>query len=346
LLELLGIDPDNLQARTELSKIYQSLKKWDAAEKILLECLGIDPDNLQARTELSKIYQRQKKWDAAEKILLECLQIEPDDLNSRTELSRIYQEKGNFETAERLLKECIEINSEDPNSLLELGKICSRDPIRYNDAEKYFQYLASVEPDNIYAKTELASLYFKMRKFPAREKLLFEMYGSHPHDIPTLVALSRVFVRFRKFRIAIKLLLHALDCHNSDLGIFCELITVYRKVLDRENVEKYAKMGNAILSLDPYNKYAGRFRQLDLGTDTEITLTEFHQTGIYDELEDGQKCIECSGKRYPQKLDATANYRIRVGDKVFFGIYIRRTQEFADFIEPYFENMDQLGKLK
>lgn len=104
------------------------------------------PSELKCRTELSKIYQRQKRWKEAEDILLECLKINPDDLNS----------------------------------LLELGKICSKDFARYDQAEQFFQRLLEIEPDNLFAKIELANLYSKMKRYSARERLLFEIYNSTP----------------------------------------------------------------------------------------------------------------------------------------------------------------------
>ncbi len=76
LLDFIEKHPQELKSRTELSKIYQTQKKWQEAEDILLELKVIDPDNLQARTELSKIYQTQKKWQEAEDILLESLKID------------------------------------------------------------------------------------------------------------------------------------------------------------------------------------------------------------------------------------------------------------------------------
>ncbi|MCJ8325620.1 MAG: hypothetical protein MJK08_00840, partial [Campylobacterales bacterium] len=68
--------PDNLHFKTELSKTYQTQKKYYEAEKVLLESLVIDNKQLHPRTELSKIYQTQKKYYEAEKVLLESLVID------------------------------------------------------------------------------------------------------------------------------------------------------------------------------------------------------------------------------------------------------------------------------
>lgn len=44
--------------------------------------------------------------------------------------------------------------------------------------------------------------------------------------------------------------------------------------------------------------------------------------------------------------NAVFNNQIKEGDKVFFGLYSKDGQSFANFIEPYFESIDDLKSLK
>ena len=69
---------DNLQGRTELSKICQQQKKWKEAEAILLESLAIDAEQLHPRTKLKKICEQQKKMDDAIRLLKEYIELDPD----------------------------------------------------------------------------------------------------------------------------------------------------------------------------------------------------------------------------------------------------------------------------
>jgi tetratricopeptide (TPR) repeat protein len=347
LLELKRIDPDNLQARTELSKIYQYQKKWKEAEDILLELKRIDPDNLQARTELSKIYQYQKKWKEGEDILLECLEINPDDLESRTELSKTYQKQGRLVEAENLLRECLDINPEDRHSLLELGKMRSRDANRYAEAEQLFQLILSFEPDNLFAKLELANLYLKMRRFGPRESILFEIYDTHPEDTPTLMALARVFIRFRKYRIALRLLECALERRQSNLITISELIRMYLILHDNENVRRFLSRGRQILKQDPLNKHRDRFLKIEIEVelDENIELLHLDEVGLFIREKD-QVYVENNGERYLITAQATVNNKLGSGDKVFYAVYARHEQTAVDFVEPYFDNIDHLDQLK
>lgn len=380
LKDLISHEPESLHARTELSRIYQRQGRWGEAEAVLLESLRIDSEQLHPRTELSRIYQRQKRWDEASRILLECLRINPDDLESRTELSRIYQGRGRREEAEAILLDTLRIDSEnlharielnklyqkqgrtseaeklllaclqiDPNnlnSLLELGKICSRDFIRYEEAERLFQQVLNLEADNLFAKIELASLYVRMGRYGARERILFEIYETHPEDIPTLMALAQVFRRFRKYRVALRLLERALKLRPSDLRTIAELIRTCVILRANEQVREYIARGEAILREDPLGKHRKRFDYEAVPVlDEGVRLLNLDGVG-FCAREGEQRCVESEGVRYPVEDGATLNYNLRAGDKVFFAIYERGGRVFADFVEPYFESIDGLGQLR
>ena len=334
-----------LKCRTELSKIYQRQKRWQEAENILLECLKINLDDLNSRTELSKIYQRQKRWQEAEDILLESLRIDPEQLHPRTELSKIYQGQQKWKEAEDILNECLAIDPNDINSLLELGKICSKDFTRYHQAEQFFQRILDIEPANLFAKIELANLYLKTRRYIPREKLLFEIYDAHPEDIPTLMALAQVFKRFRKYRIALRLLESALDLRATDLITISELIRTHLIVHSNAQAMRYLSKGADILKHDPFHKHGERLSRIEIRMNNEIELLNLNEVGICVH-KDGLSYVECKKTLYLVDEQTTINNRLKAGDKVFFATYTRNGQVFINFVEPYFESIDDLHELR
>ena len=345
LLASLRIDPEQLHPRTELSKIYQRQKRWAEAIQLLEEYIKLEPDGLHPRTELSKIYQRQKRWQEAENILLECLKINPDDLNSRTELSKIYQGQQKWKEAEDILNECLAIDPNDINSLLELGKICSKDFTRYDQAEQFFQRILDIEPDNLFAKIELANLYLKTRRYIPREKLLFEIYDAHPEDIPTLMALAQVFKRFRKYRIALRLLESALELRATDLITISELIRTHLIMHSNAQAMRYLNKGADILKHDPFHKHGHRLSRIEITMNNEIELLNLNEVGICVH-KDGLSYVECKETLYLVDEQTTINNRLKAGDKVFFATYTRNAQVFINFVEPYFESIDDLHELR
>ncbi|HSK74456.1 MAG TPA: tetratricopeptide repeat protein [Pyrinomonadaceae bacterium] len=360
LEQYIELDPNGLHPRTELSKIYQKQEKWKDAEDVLLELLNLDENNLQARTELSKIYQKQEKWKDAIKILRKCLKIDVNDVKSRTELSKVYQKlswkyrKQNkldkaqkcLDKAEKYLKECLNIDEYDPNSLLELGKLCAQNFHSYNEAENLFKKLLTIEPDSHHAKLELADLYRKMKKFYDREKLLFEIYRDFPNDVPTLTTFTGLFKRFKKYRIALELSQKILELRNTDLIAVCDLVNIYRDLGDRKMAELYIERGQRILEKDENHKDKERFQRLRTYFDESVELIDFYKVGYFVE-ENGQRFIKTEdAEQFIIPEDATFNYKIVTDQKVYFGMYSKNDNTFANFIEPYFENLDDLESLK
>ena len=148
---------DDLQARTELAKIYQRQGKLQEAEKVLMDLLAIDRRNLQARTELAKIYQRQGKLQEAEKVLMDLLAIEKDDLQARTELAKIYQRQGKLTEAERYLKEYIALDKNGLHPRTELAKIYQRQG-KLDEADKMVQEAMAIDNRNCFAMAEFISI--------------------------------------------------------------------------------------------------------------------------------------------------------------------------------------------
>lgn len=345
LLEALHLDPAQLSSRTELSKVYQHTKRWKDAEDVLLDALQIDPENLQSRIELSNIYQRQKRFEDAEDILIAALKVDPRDIQIRRKLSGLYRAQAKFNEAEGLLRECLQIDPNDVHSLLDLGKIYSREPNRYQEAELIFRQIIQKDINNIFARLELASLYVKMKKYAAREDILFEIYEITPEDVRTLVALAEVFKRFRKYRIALQLLVNALAIQDSDLLIVCELIKLYMLLRDKKNVELYVNKGQEILDSDPYNRFRERFTKFKVELDEKTTLLKLNEVGILVRAAT-ESFIEQGNFRYPFNNQVTINNRVKENDKVFFATYKIGEEIVADFIEPFFESITQLRQLK
>jgi tetratricopeptide (TPR) repeat protein len=345
LREYIKIDPDGLHPRTELSRIYQRHKRWKEAEEILQESLRIDPEQRHSRTELSRVYQQQQRWKEAEDILLELLQIDSQDLQARTELSKIYQKHGRWKEAEDLLNECIAINPRDVNSLLELGRVCFHDPARLNEAEQFFHRILEVEPTNLFAKIELANLYRRLKRYGPRETLLFEIYKTDRDDIPTLMALAQVFRRFRKYRVALKLLEGALALRPSDLITISELITTHMILRSNEQVRQYYSKGAKIINADAYNKHSEHFNRIELRLDDQTTLLNLNEIGVCTR-EDGRRCIESKEIKYLIDEQATINNKVKAGDRVFFATYRKNGEIIADFVEPYFDSLEDLYSLR
>ncbi len=364
LLDCLRINENDLNSRTELSKIYQYQKKWDEAIKYLKEYIALDPNGLHPRTELSKIYQRQKRYDEAERVLVEILQLDKDNLQARTELSKIYQRQKRYDEAERVLVEILQIDKANLQSRTELSKIYQRQK-RYQEAENILKELLAIEPDNIHGCTEFALLYKqwaadeKRRELPAwREKkqlyykYIKESYRINPLNLPTLMELCSIFTSRRQYRAALRFLEKAISVQDNDLETLRHLVLIYHTLNHETEVARLMEKGRRLMQEQPFIKYKDRFQALDLPLGTNKKLLQMNNTGTFS----GQVRTKASNtappviiygaNRYALLEKYTAHHHITDGDKVFFAAYQVGEKVYADFIEPYFQDVSDLSFFK
>ncbi|HEY9232960.1 MAG TPA: hypothetical protein VIS78_12465, partial [Blastocatellia bacterium] len=114
---------------------------------------------------------------------------------------------------------------------------------------------------------------------------------------------------------------------------------------DHEQLRQYVARGEEISREDHYNKHSERFSQLNVRLDEAISLQSLNEVGIAI-LDDERRYVESQGVRYPVNEQAVVNNQIEPNDKVFFAVYARGQDVFADFIEPYFESIDDLERLR
>lgn len=267
--KIIGSDKENLQAKVELSRIYQKQNKMNQAEKILIECLKDDPtnsfinyelskvyqkegrpesamnilynylnfdkDNLQIRLEISKICQKQKKWDKAEKILNEMLNIDKSNLHARTELSKIYQHQKKYFEAEKVLLETISIDNQNLQARLELGKIY-RHQRRYRDAEKVFLETLALYPQYIPSRIELSRILQLTQRFDQAEKHLLESLHIDPQNQISRFELSKIYEKQNRYDEAERVLLELLEINGHDARAKKELNNIYEK---EHRIEKF-----------------------------------------------------------------------------------------------------------
>jgi len=346
LLEELTIAPEALHPRTELGKIYQQQKKWSDAERLLKEYIALDPNGLHPRTELGKIYQQQRKWKEAEDVLLELLDLDKQNLQARTELSKIYQQQKKWKEAEDVLLECLKIDENDANSLLELGKIRAKDRNQFEEAEKIFKRILEQNTFDVPSKMELAILYRNNYKRDKSEVLYFEILKAEPSNIFALYQVSKVFNRFKKFRISIKIAEELLSIKDTDLLTVIDLIKTFVVTKDKKNIDFYLEIGKKILKEDENHKHKEKFQSLRTDFDESVELIDFYKVGSCVRENEQRYVKSEAGELFIVPEDATFNYNLAPNQKVFFGIYSQNNKVFADFIEPYFENIADLESLK
>ena len=191
LEDLLKLDPKNLQARTELAKVYQAQKRYDEAEKVLKECIQLSSD-LNSRTELAKVYQAQNRYDEAERVLKEALAIDANQLHPRTELAKVYQAQGRYGEAESILEELLKLDAENLQARTELAKVYQAQK-RYGQAEKILNEALAIDANQLQPRTELAKVYQVQKEYEKAEAILEDLLKLDPKNLQARTELAKVY---------------------------------------------------------------------------------------------------------------------------------------------------------
>ncbi len=125
--EILEIDPQCVQALSQMGSAYLELGKYEQAITIIKQALAIEPDLAMAHNNLGVVYRYQGLDDnAAIEAFQKAIEIEPTYLAPYYNLADIYYKTGKVEEAIDLLQTAIKIGPAYPN-------------FHYNLAKMYFQ---------------------------------------------------------------------------------------------------------------------------------------------------------------------------------------------------------------
>lgn len=91
---LLQANPDQLQLRIFLMRLYQGTQQMQLALPLMRAALVLDPFNARIHYELGTVYAGLEQWDEARAALEKSLQIEPSQPNAIANLAAIHIETG------------------------------------------------------------------------------------------------------------------------------------------------------------------------------------------------------------------------------------------------------------
>ncbi len=114
---------------------------------------------------------------------------------------------------------------------------------------------------------------------------------------------------------------------------------------DDKSGKFYFDKGEKILINDLHNRHRGKFDRLNPLSNSQIILVDLNRIGYVIKLED-QKYIKSGEVEYELTEDAVLNNQVEEGDKVFFGLYSQGEKLVANYVEPFFETIEDLESLK
>ncbi|MFN0117150.1 MAG: tetratricopeptide repeat protein [Elusimicrobiota bacterium] len=127
LSDLSKSEPENLDFLNYLAAAYELDGQFNLAEKTLVQILDINPSDVEARFELATVYDHLKQFTKAEEQLKESIRLKPDFHMALNYLGYSYADRNmNLSQARDLISKALELSPENAAYLDSMGWVYFR----------------------------------------------------------------------------------------------------------------------------------------------------------------------------------------------------------------------------
>ncbi len=141
----------SLQQRLDnlLTLAKEHIKKDELAEaeKKFLEIISLDPKNIDAFEGLGDIYIELKKYDEAKEVFEYLLKLSSAEAYFHDKLGQVSRAQGHLQEAEAQFRISVEMNNQNANYLHNLAEVYVLEA-EYDKAVEYFEKALNLEPKN------------------------------------------------------------------------------------------------------------------------------------------------------------------------------------------------------
>jgi len=256
---ILEAEPDALEARFLLGRVYEETGRYTEAAKVMTYLLDKGTGE-EARSNrfvfqqhLAADYLEMGDYEKAISLYQDMAKVDPK--RTGPQLIQAYRVSKQFDKALSLGKDLSEKNPGD----VEIGILYARalaDAGKPREGTEVLARLLEENPDNIDLYVNLSQVYLQDKRYSDAEKILRQAETKSPDNIEIYVNLSQVYLQNKRFADAEQMLVLAENKSpdkedNERLKI--RLASVYEKQNDFDRAESIAK---EILQADPQNAEA------------------------------------------------------------------------------------------
>jgi tetratricopeptide (TPR) repeat protein len=298
---MLTHDPDNLDARRMLGRIYlralgegqpgrgaseENLRKaLEQFEKITQK----DPSDADSWVKLGHLYRMSNKAPDAEKAYNAALKVQPDNEDALTGLAMLYADAGDTKTAIEKLKAATNKNPNEATlSMLAEQYEATHD---YKAAAEVLRKAFEMAPDNENIAKALASDLAASDQLDEALKLYQQMAADEPRDPTFQLSISEIYVAQHDLAKAREAMdkAKALDAHSRDVrfadsrllqaeGKNDQALAILKSLLDETQRRQYAE-GDAqrrSMLLEQYADLARVMEQYQVAVDAFKEMGDLH----------------------------------------------------------------------
>ncbi len=178
----------------------------------------------------------------------------------------------------------------------------------------------------------------------AANDLFFAYFSQDKKDHFINCKLAGIFQFFRKLRVSLAILEQT---DQRDIYVVYEKLRLFKRLGDRESYDALESGLNEKIIKQTSRKLQDKLRVI---RERKFLLPpvqgSIYRVGIFS-TKNGDEIIAEDGVAYPVVTDnPDLNSRVRDGWKVFFALYDIEGRLWANFVEPWFDSIDDLSKLR
>src|SRR6266571_2740830 len=225
--DILKRDPDNVQSRRLLGRIYlRSLGDVNAgnaqsetvsrAIEQYREINRLDPSDTESALWLARLYRLKNEHDKAEQVLRSILKADPENEPAVEQLTQLlmdllgdaHTQAHDLEKAEKAYRKAVELDPSELSHQRGLGQTLLAEE-KYPEALKVFEKLSDVMPDDSDVYLRIAQIYRELHQLDKAEQNLVKARQYAPGSLEVMYNEAMLYQAQGRYEDAIRVLSNA-----------------------------------------------------------------------------------------------------------------------------------------
>jgi len=216
LKNVLQIEPKNADAYYVLGLIEDEQQNWQSAFAYYSKTVELDPDQMQAKAKLGRLYVFSGAVDKADNIANEILARHPGDLGARFLKAAVMTRNGDVSGATQEASQIVAADASQLDAVSLLGGLYVRQG-EDAKAQAIWEEGVKASPKNIPLRMDLAALLVRRNELDKAEKVYQEVVAIDPNKLAYRANLASFYTLTKQLDKAEKTLRDAIQADPEDL---------------------------------------------------------------------------------------------------------------------------------
>jgi len=215
LKNVLQIDPKTPEAYYMIGLIEEKQQKWQGAFSSYLKAVELNPDHIQAKVKLGRLYLLSGALREAEEIMTDVLARRPGDPGGRFLKAAVLVRRGDIPGA---IQEANEVVAADPAQTDAISLLAGLYTRQGDDAraEQVLEKGISAAPKDVSLRVDLAAVALRRNEPVTAEKAYVELVALDPQTFQHRVALVNFYIRSNQLDKAERILRDSIRAAPED----------------------------------------------------------------------------------------------------------------------------------